>query len=265
MKLRTVKNLIVSFVCALCILSSVNARVLPEAAKLLPAETVLLININDFSQFRNQLEKSSIYKLQKDPAMAAFCSNFETNWRNKMRQSDNDFIKTIADVNSMPTGRVTLALVLNEKTIKSNEPPILSITQWGTNIDKIKKTVNKMVDKAIEDGCRRTIEQHGSFKIITLSGASEPNGISASSDGLSYCFVDDCLVVSPDAELVRFVTAHIAGSAGWSLVNLTFLRNQGISLPHQSVNHNPNYIARPNIVPRVKNDQRRPPATASDA
>jgi len=48
------------------------AAVLPETAKLVPPETVLLVNINDFGQLKQQFEKTNLYNLYKDPAMAAF-------------------------------------------------------------------------------------------------------------------------------------------------------------------------------------------------
>ena len=91
-----------------------RAKVLPETASLIPPETVLLVDIGNFSQLRTQFEKTNYYKLYKDPAMTAFVEDFKTRFREKVKQMDNEFVRTIVDTKIWPQGRVAVALVLNE-------------------------------------------------------------------------------------------------------------------------------------------------------
>jgi len=63
------------FVCALALSFlpvSLSAAELPKTAKLVPPETIVMVNIDNFSQLRTQFEKTCLYKLYTDPAMKPF-------------------------------------------------------------------------------------------------------------------------------------------------------------------------------------------------
>lgn len=184
--------------------ASVQAKTLPNTAKLIPPETILLVDIDDFSQLRTQVEKTNLYKLCKDPAMTAFVDDFKTKWQEKIRKLDNELMRVIANADALPQGRVAVALILNEQTIDANEPPLLLITQWGRTIDKIKEAVDKMVKKVIEDGAHRKTEDYRGVSITTI--------IPRPSTSLSYCFVDDCLMGAISPDILKFVIAHIKGA-----------------------------------------------------
>jgi len=196
----------------LCSSTSVRAGTLPDTAKLIPPETILLINIDDFSRLKSQFEKTNFYKLSKDPAMVAFVDDFKTKWREKIRKSDNELLRVIADADALPQGRVAVAFVLNEQINEdANEPPLLLITQWGRTIKKIKEAVDKMVKKVIEDGAHRQTEDYRDVSITTI--------IRRSSAALSYCFIDDCLIGSMDLDVLKFVIAHIKGADSATLAD----------------------------------------------
>ncbi len=188
----------------LCSSTSVRAETLVDTAKLIPPETILLMNINDFSRLESQFEKTNFYKLCKDPAMAAFVDDFKNKWQEKIRKLDNELMRVIANADALPQGRLAVALILNEQTIDANEPPLLLITQWGRAIDKIKEAVDKMVKKAIEDGAHRKTENYRGVSITTI--------IPRPSTSLSYCFVDDCLIGAISPDILKFVIAHIKGA-----------------------------------------------------
>jgi len=188
-----------------------QAVTLPKTARLVPPETILLADIDDFSQLKQQFEKTSIYKLYKDPAMSAVVEDFKTKRRERIRKIDNEFIRTIVDIDVLPQGRVAAALVLNDQTKDANEPPFLVISQWGQNLTKIKEAVDKMVEKAIEDGAHRKTEDYRGVNITAI--------IQKSSKVLNYCFIDDCLIVSMNLDILKFVIAHIQGAASPTLAD----------------------------------------------
>ncbi len=196
---------------AFSFLASAQAGVLPKTARLLPPETVLLTDIDNFSQLRGQFEKTSVYKLYKDPAMAAFVEDFKTKRQEKVRKLDNEIAEAVISADILPEGRVAVALVLNEQTKEANEPPFLFITEWGENTAKIKEAVEKQVEKAIEDGSHRKTEDYRGVSIITI--------IRKSSEPLSYCFIDDCLIVSANLDVLKFVIAHIKGASSPTLAD----------------------------------------------
>lgn len=186
---------------------------LPETARLVPAETVLLLNIENFSELKKQFEETNFYKLYKDPTMSAFVEDFKTKWRQKMREMDNEIVRTIVDAEVLPQGRLAFALVFGEQSKDINKPPFLLISQWGENTSKIKEAIDKMVTKAIEDGAHRKSEDYRDVSIETI--------IEEDSSVLSYCFIDDCLIASADAEILKFVIAQTEGSSSPTLADNT--------------------------------------------
>ena len=218
--------------------ASVQAVVLPKTAKLIPPETVLLVDVDNFSQLKTQFEKTNLYKLYKDPAIVAFVEDFKTKWREKIRQSEDKILKAIVDADVLPEGRVALALVLNEQT-KDNEPPFLLISQWGKNTSKIKEAVDKMVKKAIEDGSHRKTEDYRGVTIVTMIKESEsvkvPDFSKYKPDQndvpmktmqpppteTHHCFIDDCLIASMNLDVLKFVIAHVKGAGSPTLADDT--------------------------------------------
>jgi hypothetical protein len=200
--------------CALGLLSisaSARAKALPGTAKLLPPETILLMNIDDFQQLKTQFEKTSLYRFYKDPAMAAFVDNAKTKWREKIQKlDDNDIFKTIFSVDVWPQGRVAAALVLSQQSKDFNEPQVVIITQWGEGIDKIKEAVDKMLKKNIEVGRHQK-------KSENYRGVSIEITIDEKSSEMNHCFIDDSFIAATNLDLLKFVIAHIKGAASPTL------------------------------------------------
>ena len=192
-----------------------QAKTLPKTAKLLPAEVVLLIDIENFSQMKTQFEKTNLHKLYKDPAMSAFVEDFKAKYKEKICQMDgNNIFRTILEPDVLPLGRAAVALVLNEQTKDSDAPFVLVITQWGENIDKIKESVKKMLEKNIELGGHQKITEN-------YQGVSIETVIYEKSSALNYCFIDDCLIGSMNPDILKFVIAHIKGATSPTLADDT--------------------------------------------
>ena len=213
------------FICALALLCScalVQAEVLPKTARLIPPETVLLVDVDNFSRLKQQFEKTNLYKLYKDPAMAAFIDDTKTKCREKIRELDNEIVRAIVDTDVLPQGRVAVALVFGEQPPRfaaqsssgGNEPIVLFITQWGENISKIKETIDKMVRKAVEEGSHRKTEDYRGVSIETIT----PDLIRDENPSmLSYSLFDDCLIASANLPALKFVIAHIKGATSPTL------------------------------------------------
>jgi hypothetical protein len=223
---RTTKCISHKFNCALMLLyycafwllslpASAQAEALPKTAKLVPPETILLMDIDDFQQLKTQFEKTNLYKLYKDPAMAAFVEDAKAKWREKVQKlDDNNIFKNIFNADVLPQGRVAAALVLNEQSKDFNEPPLVIITQWGEGIDKIKEAVDKMLKKNIELGGHQKRSEN-------YRGVSIEISIDEASSVLNHCFIDDCFIVAKNLDLLKFVIAHIKGSSSPALADDT--------------------------------------------
>ena len=204
--------------CAVVLLNlsaSAQAQALPKTAKLVPSETVLLMEIDDFQQLKTQFEKTNLYKLYKDPAMAAFVDDAKAKWREKVQKlDDNDIFKAIFSVDVLPQRRVAAALVLDQQSKDFNEPQVVIITQWGEGIDKIKEAIDKMLKKNIEVGGHQK-------KSENYRGVSIEITIDEASTMLNHCFIGDSFIAATDLDLLKFVIAHIKGAGSPTLADDT--------------------------------------------
>lgn len=210
---------------------------LPKTAEIVPAETLFLVNIRDFNQLRAKFEKSSIYRLYKEPSMAAFVESFTEKVRAKIAKEDDSVwgINKILDTNGLPEGTVALAFVFGANAGPEQEPSFLLIGQWGRNIDRVKDVLDKLAAQEVEKGAHRSIETYRDVNIITLTTELPPRQVQDwenynEQDGNvpmktvqpppekdAFCFLDDCLIVGNDVETVKFVVAHIKGATGAAL------------------------------------------------
>ena len=196
----------------LCPPAGIHAAELPRTAKLVPPGTVLLVNVEDFSRLQSMFEKTSLFKLYKDPAMKAFVDDFKSNWQEKIKESDNELAAIVKDAATLPQGRAAIALVLDEKTMDTNDPPVVLITEWGEKTGQIKEMVDKIVAKGVEEkGARRQTEDYRGVNITSITGKS--------SGALSYGFIDDCLIVSANPETLKFVIAQAKGASSPTLAD----------------------------------------------
>jgi len=191
----------------------VGARsALPETAKLLPLDTALLINIENVSQLKGQFEKTDLFKLYKDPSMAAFVDKFKAGLKQRVVDSHSELAAIVSDASMLPEGRAALALVLNEKTIDADQPPVMFIAEWGDKAAQAKEMVEKIFAEGAEEGqaSRQTQDYRGT--VITSTTGQSPGT-------LSCCFIDDAMILSANAESLKFVIDQAKGAGGPTLAD----------------------------------------------
>ena len=212
-KLQITLMIIYSYAIVLLCSAPVRAVTLPETAKLLPPDTVLLVDVQNVSQLKKQFEQTSFYKLYKDPAMAPFFDDLKTKWREQSLERKSKSLGLLTGVDEMPEGRAALAVVFNEKLKDANDPSFVLIIQWGRNINKIKEAVDKKVKQAVEDGDHRKSEGYRGVDVTTI--------IRKTSEVYNFCFIDDCLLAAVDMDVLKFVIAHIKGASSPTLADDT--------------------------------------------
>jgi len=227
MKIRAA--LVICVVFAAVMVVGAKGAVLPKTAQLVGTDTVLLVDISDFNQFRTKFEKCSVYKLYNDPAMSAFAKNFTAKVREKIEGDKDSFVKGILDANVMPEGRLAFVMTAGQQEMS----PML-ISQWGRNVGKIRDIIEKMAARSVEKGAHRAIESYRDVNIVTLT-TETPAGQSSVRGGVDnmaaktgpssekdvYCFVGDCLIMASDAETVKFVVSQMRGAGTSSLAGDT--------------------------------------------
>ncbi|MBN1795920.1 MAG: hypothetical protein JW804_04545 [Sedimentisphaerales bacterium] len=185
---------------------------LPDSAKLLPPETVFVIDVKDFGKLDANFKKTNFYRLYKDPQMAAFVEHAKAKWHEKIKEIDeNNFLRALADAGIWPQGRLTMAFVdIESKDI--NETPMLFIAQWGTNVSKIKETVSKSMEKNIELGGHKTPD-------INFQGIKIETAVDEQKTPFGYCFIDDTFISGTSIEAIKFALAQIKGATSPTLAD----------------------------------------------
>ncbi len=205
----------------LCILfaGAAFAQTLQDAGKILPAETVALIQTKNFSQLVEQFQKTGYYALYKDPEMAAFIKSVAAKIDKKLEEADDESLKAMVEQKVLPQGCASLGVILNEKAVKDDEPIVLMAFDWGDNLDKVKKIAEDADKKSAEDGDHISKTAFQGVEIVTDTSYVTDSGGSQETDQWAYCFVDQVMLASDDIEVLKFAIAHLKGASSSTLAD----------------------------------------------
>ena len=205
-----------------------SAKAIGDTAKLVPAETVLLTEIGNFNELNTQFQKTNICKLYKDPAMAEFVGDLNKKWRQKVRELDNRIADAITSADVLPQGKVAFAIAFDDTPEPHEVPGIVVITEWGSNLEKIKEAITEEIKKAVNAGAHKKSSDYRSVTIDTIITEGKPQ--------VSYCFIDDTLIGSNNDDLLKFVIARIKGSQTPTLANDTdYIETKKAIGPHHDI------------------------------
>ncbi|MBN2139142.1 MAG: DUF3352 domain-containing protein [Sedimentisphaerales bacterium] len=182
-----------------------HAAELPPTPALLPPDTLLSVDIADFTKLADQFSKTSYCKLYKDPAMAPFIDDLKDQLDRKMAESKDELLAMLIDADILPAGRVIFAMLPNTAAADA-EPNFLLAAEWGKNAQKAKDTLEKILAGAVEDGARKKTEEYRGLNLTTILNDSD------SAFAPVYCFIDDCLLGSTDIEILKSTIARIKGA-----------------------------------------------------
>jgi hypothetical protein len=219
-----------------CLSGWASGSTLSASAKLVPPETLVLVDVGDFSVLEEQFAKTNFHKLYKDPAMSAFVEDAKTKIREKVRKRDNKIAQAIVESKLLPKGRLAVALVGKKPGESGDEEGFLLVSEWGERSKELQEVIESEVREAVESGAHKKTEDYRGVKILTLirerpaieipdtsgqdgssSAPSGPKTIERPPEELHYSFVENCLIVTSDVEVHKFVIAHIKGASSATL------------------------------------------------
>jgi len=205
---------------------------LPDSAKLLPPDTLLMLTLNDFQQIRTQFEKTRLYELYKDPTMQPFIEKMKSLLDESVQDEEDELIRLIVQSKMLPTGRLFLAMTLPAETEAMDfEPGFILLAQWGDKITQVRTAMDKGLQKKIDNGSHKKVERYRGFDIITLltpqntdaeledEESSEIIKLEPSED--HYCFFDDSVVYSSDLATLQFTLAQLKNAQSKTLSDET--------------------------------------------
>src|ERR1017187_5714761 len=97
---------------------------IPSAEKLLPDDTLAMVNAPDFIRLREIWKKSPQIQLLNDPAMKPFVDKFTSKWNEKfLRPLERELGIRWDDYSSLPQGQLTFAVTQNNSPGRGNQSP----------------------------------------------------------------------------------------------------------------------------------------------
>jgi len=103
------------------------APAVPPAEKLLPADTLVLLNIPDWDKTAAAAKDFSFVQLWRDPAMRPFATKFEEKFREFIGQEGKNFERDWEEFKPLMSGQITLGVVPNELAGEPNTGPEMVI------------------------------------------------------------------------------------------------------------------------------------------
>jgi hypothetical protein len=208
--------------CAIIVAGPAAAGRLPETGRLLPADTLAVASVDSFSDLKSRFEKTQIYGLYKDPAMAAFVKDVKQDLVKSIEEEG--ILKQISSGDyPVPEGRVLVAAVSRPITAENKwpEPAVVLLCQWGKEFAKAKDLLEKEFKSAEAGGGSRKKEDYRGTQVYSFFRAAdkdeEKDPKEAPEPDSVYCYIDDCFMFSSSADTLKFVIAHAGGSSGGTL------------------------------------------------
>ena len=184
---------IVLAVCSVC----AQTAPLPDSARLLPPDTLVMLTVDNVQHARAQLEKTRLYALYKDPAMQPFVERIKKELDRMVQEQPSELLRWMVTEDMLPQGRLLLAVNMPEgRRMWEGEPSLFALIQWGQHADQTQAAIEKEFRRQVDDGAFRQVERYRGHEIITLRKAPDASAQGAdsplieASDAASfyYCF-----------------------------------------------------------------------------
>jgi hypothetical protein len=167
----------VALAAGLALATTVSAAI-PPAENLLPADTLLLVTVPDFTALRAATRQSPQCLLWNDPAMKPFHDKFMASWNEKLvAPLERELGVKISDFTDLPQGQATLAVTQNGWTGGEGQAPgtLLLLDTKGKS-DLLKTNLANLRKKWADSGkpVRAETLRGISFSVVPLSSNDVP-------------------------------------------------------------------------------------------
>lgn len=155
-----------------------GSAAIPPVEKLLPDDTLAMVNAPDFIKLREIWKKSPQIQLLNDPAMKPFVDKFTSKWNEKfLRPLERELGIRWDDYSSLPQGQLTFAVTQNNGPARNNQSPgLLLLVDTKDKSGQLKKNIADLRKKWAEAGKSiRTEKIRGTeFLILSIAAGDAP-------------------------------------------------------------------------------------------
>jgi hypothetical protein len=216
-------------VVAVFLVSSLFAAI-PPAENLLPADTLALVTVPDFSTLRAASAQSPEWLLWNDPAMKPFHDDFVAKWNNKFIASmEQNLGLHLSDFLPLLQGQLTFAVTQNGWNGSGPASPamVLLLDARGksdllaTNLALLKGkwiASGRPVQSEILEGIKFSVVTFSTNAPMPLSSVLSQGANSSSAAGMLYIGqYQSLLIAGSSVKVVASVAAHLTGGANPAL------------------------------------------------
>ncbi len=225
----------------------------PDPARLVPTDTFMLVDVASVDGLMDQIKKTAIWRLYKEPAMQPFLGPAEQAIRAKIDEALKEAWRELGMENPpetlpLPTGRMALAMRMVMRTHqvpeydwenhepgtpprikgtrerKSPAPKALFLAEMGKNMPALKRIVRIAEQKAVDEGAklRRETVRGAEMTIITPPTPKHDDGQPIPGwqpEPLCYVLKGSLGLISNDPAMLKGALVRMGGAGGDSLAD----------------------------------------------
>lgn len=165
----------------------------PDAAHLLPENTVLYVRFPVTAETVAKFQETAIGRITQDPAMKPFVSQLYGSAIEAFKRAEEEIGASLDDILSIPQGEMCLAIVAPEES----RPAIVFLVDVGQRLPIVEKLLNRISQQIEDEGSKRSEETLGDTKLTVFDRPGDE------SQQVVFAVRDDVVLVTTDLEVAK--------------------------------------------------------------
>lgn len=165
----------------------------PDAAHLLPENTVLYVRFPVTAETVAKFKETAIGRITQDPAMQPFVSQLYGSAIEAFKRAEEEIGASLDDLLSIPQGEMCLAMVTPEES----RPAIVFLVDVGPRLPMVEKLLNRIAQGIEDDGSTRSAETLGDTKLTIFDRPGDETR------QVVFAVRDNVVLVTSDLEVTK--------------------------------------------------------------
>ncbi len=165
----------------------------PDAAHLLPENTVLYVRFPVTAETVAKFKETAIGRITQDPAMQPFVSQLYGSAIEAFKRAEEQIGASLDDLLSIPQGEMCLAIVTPEES----RPAIVFLVDVGPRLPMVEKLLNRIAQGIEDDGSTRSTETLGDTKLTIFDRPGDETR------QVVFAVRDNVVLVTSDLEVTK--------------------------------------------------------------
>lgn len=167
----------------------------PSAAQLLPDSTLALVHMSDSRELVKRFNETAMGRIGQDDEIRPLIGQLYGSVTTAFAEVEDEVGLSLDKILALPQGELCFAVTAPA----SGPPALLLMIEAGDQMPSINKLLDKVAERASEQGIEKTTEVVGDVKITSYQFGSRPR------ERLIYFEKDGVLVASTDIDLLKHV------------------------------------------------------------